>query len=78
VTTVVLRPVRPGTVPDDVRRRTRWTMGVSVALHVLLFAFVLAPRPPVAAARARRCVSPAAARARVERRWRSAAAAART
>jgi len=45
VTTVVLRPVRPGTVPDDVRRRTRWTMGVSVALHVLLFAFVLAPRP---------------------------------
>ena len=30
---------------DEVRRRTRWTMTVSVGLHALLFAFVLAPKP---------------------------------
>ena len=30
---------------DEVRRRTRWTMTVSVGLHALLFAFVLSPRP---------------------------------
>ena len=30
---------------DEVRRRTRWTMGVSMVLHALLFAFMLAPKP---------------------------------
>jgi TonB family protein len=40
-----LRSVAPATGPDEVSRRTRWTMTVSMALHALLFAFVLAPRP---------------------------------
>ena len=30
---------------DEVRRRTRWTMTVSMVLHALLFAYILAPKP---------------------------------
>ena len=30
---------------DEVRRRTRWTMAVSMGLHALLFAYILAPKP---------------------------------
>ena len=30
---------------DEVRRRTRWTMAVSMALHALLFAYIMAPKP---------------------------------
>ena len=41
----VLRSARFGADVDEVRRRTRWTMGVSVAVHALLFAFLMAPRP---------------------------------
>jgi TonB family protein len=41
-----IAPVRVGLgASDEVRQRTRWTMGVSLALHALLLAFVLAPRP---------------------------------
>jgi TonB family protein len=45
VNTRTLRLARLGTDHDEVHRRTRWTMTVSVALHALLFAIVLAPRP---------------------------------
>jgi len=41
----MLRSARLGAGPDEVRRRTRWTMAVSAGLHALLFVFVLAPRP---------------------------------
>jgi TonB family protein len=45
VNAAVLRSARLGADVDEVRRRTRWTMGVSVAAHALLFAFLMAPSP---------------------------------
>jgi TonB family protein len=45
VNAVLLRSARLGSDLDEVRRRTRWTMALSAAVHALLFAWVLAPRP---------------------------------